>query len=101
MGTVKYIMPIAAIFGLSTPTIASEDVGDQVMAIVHSADLDLATARGQSRLRRRIIIASHEICGWYGVWSAERRNQIRCFDEAIGSTKDRVAMLIKVAQLRQ
>jgi UrcA family protein len=79
----------------STPALAAPDAPVERRVVVSTADLNLASARGQSTLTRRLAHAVVEACGTASDADLAGQNQVRrCRDEAssrVAAGRDQLA----------
>jgi UrcA family protein len=81
---------LKAVPALAEPAPASANV-----TIVHTADLDLATAAGRRRLDHRLVIAAREVCGTASDADVTGKNAVRaCFRGVLGDARAKSGELL-------
>ena len=76
----------------STPAFASNEESRSV--VVTTAGLDLSTEDGVARLERRVRNAAANACDMAHIYgSRERVSALRCYEDAIASSRDAVTRL--------
>ena len=75
----KVVLALAAVVASSSllaPTVAHAQLREDLSASVAYGDLDLSTAAGQDRLKKRVAAAVRSMCADDGVREMSRRSQV-------------------------
>jgi UrcA family protein len=67
---------VTAVVIKAVPAFA-ERAPQQVVSIVHTADLDLSTASGREALDHRLVTAAYDVCGTASDADLAGKNQVR------------------------
>lgn len=75
--TALFALALIASATTIAPTVAQAFEPVAVTSVVRTADLDLSNADGRLELQRRIVRASHEVCGTASDVDLEGKNDVR------------------------
>ena len=88
----------AAIKGVPALAEPAGQTSDVAVSLVRTADLDLASPKGQRELEQRITLAAREVCGTASDVDLEGKNEVRaCRDEVIARAHSQRDSLLAAA----
>jgi UrcA family protein len=92
----QYLIALSALVVAAGSPVAAEDF------VVKHADLDLASAKGQKELERRIDLAARTYCGLDAQKTGTRvrpQGARECYRDARAAAREQMAMLVEKSQL--